>query len=145
MQSLTLLLIPLTLLASCAPSSSSRNNDQIQKLEQEVTTLKLENANLHEENVLLKAGGDPSTIQNQTETRTGTYISNGTTYEEGSLTLCLKQSHDDYISAGTRVCKKDGYSDADILANKCQLTTKVIQELTNNESNAEASCRSLYQ
>ncbi len=142
---LTLLLIPMILLISCSTPTPIDTPDPMKKLEQEVTTLKLENANLREENVLLKAGGDPSTIQNQSETRTGTYISDETTYEEGSLTLCMKQSHDDYIAAGSRVCKSDGYTDADILANKCQLGTKILQELSTNKSNAETSCKSLYQ
>ena len=136
----------LLILVSCSGSSLTHDTPQQDNLEQEVSALKIENTNLREENSLLRAGGDPSTIQSQqTETRTGTYISQDTTYEEGNLDTCMQQSHDDYIRAGSQICKKDGYSDADILTNKCQLETKVIQELANNRSNAEASCRSLYQ
>jgi hypothetical protein len=132
-----LFLIPLFLISSCAiPITGTQ--DALESLKQENTALQTENANLREENTLLKAGGDPSTLQSSFGS------SDTTSYTEGSYDSCMQDAHAGYISAGTEYCKKSGYSTGDILANKCQLDDAVMQELYATESGAQAECKNLY-
>jgi hypothetical protein len=134
------LIISLLCLSSCTwlsigtPESSQA---ELQQLRQENTALQTENATLREENTLLKAGGDPSTLQSS-------FGSSDTTYTEGSYDSCMQDAHAGYISAGTDYCKKSGYSTGDILANKCQLDNSVIHELQMTESGAQSECHNLY-
>ena len=51
-----ILLLCLVVLTSCAPKENSETTLRIQTLEQEITLLKTENANLKVENDLYKAG-----------------------------------------------------------------------------------------
>ncbi len=138
-----LLIVSVTLLSSCgATPVKPQEPPDVVKLQEKIDSLKLENANLKEENNLLRAGGEPSSIQNST----GALGDNGgTTYEEGNYASCMKQTQADYIVAGSKACKDEKYSDAEILANKCQLDRKVLTDLSVSRKNAEASCTSLYQ
>lgn len=136
------LLILSSLFVSCSiPNLKHQEDADVIKLQEKISSLELENANLKEENNLLRAGGEPSTITNST----GALGDNGgTSYEEGSYDSCMKQAGSDYISAGSKACKEAKYSDAAILANKCQLDRKMLVDLSVSRKNAETNCMSLY-
>ncbi len=141
--SLFFFITSIILLSSCSSTPvKPPEPPNVVKLQEKISSLELENANLKEENNLLRAGGEPSTITNSTG---ALGVDGGTTYEEGSYDSCMKQAGTDYISAGSKACKEAKYSDVDILANRCQLDRKVLVDLSVSRKNAEANCRGLYQ
>lgn len=134
------LLIPFIILSSCTLMAEPDETVHIQTLEKQVADLKRENANLQEENNLLKAGGTPPS----TTVMDNSMFPAGTTFEESSDADCLQKAKDKFIAAGNAKCRENGYSDADIANGKCQLKQETITELNTMRSNEEALCNSLY-
>lgn len=138
---ITLFLISLSIFSSCTINTEKPNETaHIQALEKQVAELKQENANLQEENTLLKAGWTPP----NTTVMDNSLFPAGTTFEESSDTQCMQQAKDKFIAAGNKKCQESGYNDEDITNGKCQLKKEIITELTTMRSNEESLCNSLY-
>lgn len=136
-----LFLISLVILSSCAFTAEKPDETaHIQALEKQVAELKQENANLQEENTLLKAGWTPPS----TTVMDNSLFPAGTTFEESSDTQCMQQAKDKFIATGNAKCRESGYSNEDIANWKCQLKKETITELTTMRSNEESLCNSLY-
>ncbi len=128
-------------LSWCEAANLRKDSDkQITALEKEVATLKVENANLKVENDLLKAWGNPTTIQ----TSTSSLVSGDPQFVEWSYTGCMKEAYDIYISQGSEYCKKKWYTPIDIAANKCQLEDAIMDQLRSTKTKAEWECNNLY-
>ena len=137
-----ILLICLVVLTSCSPKENSETTLRIQTLEQEITVLKTENANLKVENDLYKAWWVPETI------KTGSTAWPETTdpqFVEWSFSSCMQEAHRIYVAQGSDYCKKAGYTPVDIAANKCQLENKIVERLKNTKTLSEWECYNLYQ
>lgn len=117
-------------------------SEQVKNLEAEVARLSIEIANLKEENIFLRAGWDPSTISTTYST---TPPDDSSAFIEWNYNTCLEEAHNEYIRLWSEECLKAGYSTGDILANKCQLDTPVIENLWKTKAAAETQCTILYQ
>ncbi len=117
-------------------------SEQVKNLEAEVARLSIEIANLKEENIFLRAGWDPSTISTTYST---TPPDDSSAFVEWNYTTCLEEAHNEYIRLWSEEWLKAGYSTGDILANKCQLDTPVIENLWKTKAAAETQCTILYQ
>ena len=141
MKLIILILIPLIFLSSCEPAHLRKDSkDYISVLEQEVATLKVENANLKVENDLLRAWGNPTSIQ----TSTSSLASSDPQFVEWSYAGCMKEAFDIYVSQGSEYCKKKWYTPIDIAANRCQLEDPIMEQLKMTKSKAEWECDNLY-
>lgn len=134
-------ILSILFLTACIQEVPKDDSSEVKNLRQQVDSLKAENANLREENTLLKAWGNPTTIQSSWWS--GAW-DDGTTYEEWNYPSCMKKAYDEFIAQGTSECKKSGYSSVEILANKCQLDDAVMNRLKMNKANEEWSCKQLY-
>lgn len=138
-----IIILSIFLLVSCAQKENPETTRRIQSLEEEVRTLKVENANLKVENDLYKAWGMPGSIKS--------FSSNSwwpqnldPNFVEWSYTGCLKEAFDAYVTQGSEYCKKVWYSPVDIAANKCQLDNTIMTQLKTTKSQAEWECNNLY-
>ncbi len=133
---------PLFLLSSCMLKEDPETTRRTQELQQEIATLKIENANLKVENDLYKAWWMPQTIQKNIapwiETTDPQFV-------EWSFASCMQEAHQMFIAQGSAYCNKAGYIPVDIAANKCQLVDSVIEKLKKIKSQAEWECYNLYQ
>jgi hypothetical protein len=134
-----LIFVCLLLLSAC--SIGTKESPQIQSLQSQITELQRENANLREENTLLKAGGTPQNVN----VSDSSLFPAGTTFEESNNQECLKKAYDRFITQGNSRCIQAGYSTGQIESGACKLTEKTINELNTLRKNEESTCSSLYQ
>lgn len=120
---------------------------KILSLETENKALKIENATIKEEVSLLKVGWVPSEPQASSglpqwvsSVSDGSLFPEWTTFEETNSADCFKKAYDTFIAAGTKKCVELWYTDTEIKANKCQLSTEFINELNRKKNAAEMQC-----
>ena len=92
-----LLFISITLLSACTLQTE---NTEVELLKAQITKLQQENANLREENTLLKAGGKPQSVN----VSDNSIFPAGTTFEESNNQDCLKKAYDHFIMEGNARC-----------------------------------------
>jgi hypothetical protein len=139
MKIISLLIISIFVISAC--SIGTKESSQIQSLQAQITELQRENANLREENILLKAGGTPQSVN----VSDSSIFPAGTTFEESNNQECLKKAYDHFIMEGNARCIQAGYSTGQIGSGACKLTEKTIDELNTLRKNEESTCSSLYQ
>lgn len=145
MKILSLILSSLLFLSACSGtipiSKTDTRADKILQLEQENIALKLELSKLREDNILLQAWGDPSTI-NTTITEEDP---SAPKFIEWSFASCMKEAQETYINQGTQYCRQWWYSTGDILADRCKLDNGVAEQLKSTKAKMEIECQNLYQ
>lgn len=136
----------ISLLSSCSIDYKWKKDVKISELEKQIQVLTIENTNLKEENMLLKAGGIPSTVQTSSSSWWTTVVGanslfpEGSTFEETNGAECMKKAYNVYISEWIKKCKSLGYTDAQIQKDECQLDTSYIKTLEKQRTDAEAAC-----
>lgn len=139
-----LLLFLILTLSSCVQSQSIEKDIKIIELEKQIQELKIENANLKENQSLINAWWIPSEIQS-TQLSWWTTVINPlfpewTTFEETDSTECMRKAYNDYIAAWTKECRILGYTEKEIKIDKCQLSTTFINQLKTKKTNDEGKC-----
>lgn len=141
MKSPIILIISLFLVASCSQKENPETSLRVQSLEQEVAGLTLENTNLKVENDLCKTWWKPKTIK---KSSTGWLKKIDPQIIEGGFAGCMKVAHEIYIAQSVDYCKKAGYTDEDMAADKCQLSNTIVKKIESTKVKAQSECYTLY-
>lgn len=140
------LIIPLMviLLSSCSLVENTDDTNWVQSLEKQIQELKIENANLKENQSLINAWWVPSEIQSTQSSWWTTVINplfpEWTTFEETDSTECMKNAYNNYLAAWIKKCREIGYTKEEINTDKCQLSTTFINQLKTKKTNDEGKC-----